>query len=165
MKLRFITVGGTIDKIYFDQLSEYQVGPPGVERILSELPLAFEYSIESVLRKDSLDMTEEDRQLVAEAVRRSPEEKIVITHGTDTMVETAKQILPCHDRCVVLTGAMQPARFHLSDAVFNVGAAIGAVHSLPNGVYIAMGGRIFDPVKTRKNREKGIFEELTGSDG
>lgn len=160
MQIRFLTVGGTIDKVYFDQLSEYQVGPPGVERILGELPLAFDYCIESILRKDSLDMVQEDRDLVAAAVRRSPEAKIVITHGTDTMVETAKSLLPCTDKCVVLTGAMQPARFSQSDAIFNVGTAIGAVAALPPGVYIAMGGKIFDPLRTRKNRQRGIFEEF-----
>ena len=92
MKLRFIAVGGTIDKVYFDQLSQYQVGPPGVEKILQELPLGFEYVVESVLRKDSLDMTEQDRQIVRAAVERSTEQLIVITHGTDTMIDTARGV-------------------------------------------------------------------------
>lgn len=165
MKIRFVAVGGTIDKEYFDQLSAYQVGPPGVERILAELPLAIEYCIESVLRKDSLDMNEQDRALVFQAVNRSPERMIVITHGTDTMVETAKQLQGIQGKCVVLTGAMQPAKFHQSDAVFNVGTAIGAVQSLPDGVYLAMGGKIFDPCRTRKNRERGIFEEMPSPSG
>jgi L-asparaginase len=157
--IRLITVGGTIDKEYFDRLSDYQVGPPGVERILQALPLSLEYSIESVLRKDSLDMTEEDRQIVRRAVTASPQRQIVITHGTDTMVETALVLADVPGKCIVLTGAMQPARFQQSDAIFNIGTALGAVDVLDDGVYIAMGGRIFDPRRVRKNREKGIFEE------
>lgn len=158
MRIRFLTVGGTIDKVYFDQLSEYQVGSPGVERILQELPLAFEFVIESVLRKDSLEMTDDDRSLVVEAVRRSPETRIVITHGTDTMIDTALRLTEIRDRVVVLTGAMQPAGFRHSDAVFNVGTAVGAVNVLAPGVYIAMNGRVFDPRTTRKNRARGMFE-------
>ena len=160
MKLRFITVGGTIDKTYFDQLSEYQVGAPGVERMLQDLPVAFEYMIESVLRKDSLDMTTEDRQLVRQAVERCPEPYVVITHGTDTMIETARLLIGIPGKRVVLTGAMQPANFHDSDATFNVGMAIGVVITQQSpGVWITMSGQVFDPLKVRKNRERGIFEE------
>ena len=159
MKLRFIAVGGTIDKIYFDQLSEYQIGAPGVERILRDLPVAFEYTIESVLRKDSLDMTPEDRQLVRQAVARCPEQYVVITHGTDTMIETARVLIGIPDKRVVLTGAMQPANFHHSDATFNVGMAIGVAITQPDaGVWITMSGQVFDPLKARKNRERGVFE-------
>ncbi|XZE52713.1 asparaginase domain-containing protein [Planctomycetaceae bacterium SH139] len=160
MNIRFLTVGGTIDKEYFDQLSEYQVGPPGVVRILEALPMAVGWVIEPVLRKDSLDMTTADRDLVRAAVAASPERRVVITHGTDTMVETAKSLLGVPQKCVVLTGAMQPARFHQSDAIFNIGTAIGAVNVLPDGVFIAMGGRIFNPLQVRKNREKGVFEPV-----
>ncbi len=161
MKIRFITVGGTIDKVYFDQLSEYQVGAPGVERILQELPLGIEFVVEPILRKDSLDMTTDDRLLVREAVERSPESLIVITHGTDTMIETGKQLLGISGKKVVLTGAMQPANFRNSDAVFNVGFAIGVVQAQPNdGVWIAMSGQIFAPAKARKNRERSVFEEI-----
>ncbi len=159
MKLRFITVGGTIDKIYFDQLSEYQIGAPGVERILLDLPVAFEYTIEAVLRKDSLDMTPEDRELVRIAVDRCPEQHIVITHGTDTMIETARVLIGIPGKRIVLTGAMQPANFHHSDATFNVGMAIGAAITHPTaGVWITMSGQVFDPLKARKNRERGVFE-------
>lgn len=158
MKIRFLAVGGTIDKIYFDALSEYQVGAPGVSRMLQELPVAFEYAVESILRKDSLDMTAQDRRLVREAVEQSSERHVVITHGTDTMIETARELLGISEKCIVLTGAMQPANFRSSDAVFNVGVAIGAVLSKPDGVYIAMSGQIFDPRTTRKNRERGVFE-------
>lgn len=157
--LRFITVGGTIDKIYFDQLSEYQVGAPGVERMLKALPVAFDYTIESVLRKDSLDMTPEDRQLVRTAVDRCPEQYIVITHGTDTMIETACLLLGIPNKRIVLTGAMQPANFHDSDATFNVGMAIGVATTQPAaGVWITMSGMVFDPRRAKKNRERGVFE-------
>lgn len=157
-KIRFLAVGGTIDKVYFDSLSEYQVGAPGIERILKELPVTFDYEIQSVLRKDSLEMTAADRELVRQAVLSSPERYIVLTHGTDTMIETARLLRGIPGKCILLTGAMQPANFTNSDAVFNVGMAVGAVQSLKEGVYIAMSGRIFDPNRTRKNRQRGVFE-------
>lgn len=163
MRIRFLTVGGTIDKVYFDKLSQYEVGPPGVERILRDLPVAFDYEIQSLLRKDSLDMTDEDRQLVVQAVRQSPERLIVITHGTDTMIQTARLLVGIPDRRVVLTGAMQPANFHNTDAIFNIGQAVGVLMSGPDdGVFLAMSGRVFDPFRVRKNREQGIFEDLDG---
>jgi L-asparaginase len=160
MKLRFITVGGTIDKVYFDQLSQYQVGAPGVERILQDLPVSFEYTVESIMRKDSLDMTSEDRQLVRDAVERCEERYIVITHGTDTMIETARQLIGIPDKRIVLTGAMQPASFRNSDAIFNVGMAIGVAVTQPSaGVWITMSGQVFNPLKARKNHERGVFED------
>jgi L-asparaginase len=160
VKLKIFAVGGTIDKIYFDQLSEYQVGLPNAQEILDALPIAFEYEVESLLRKDSLDMNDADRQLVFEHVAADPCARIILTHGTDTMIETAKRLSGIPGKCIVLTGAMEPARFKSSDAVFNVGVAVGAVSSLPDGVYIAMNGRIFDPFKCRKNRDKRMFEEV-----
>ncbi len=159
MKIRFITVGGTIDKVYFDQLSQYQVGPPGVERILQDVPVGFEYEIESLMRKDSLDMTDEDRNLVAAAVERSPESRILITHGTDTMIETARRLAGLTNKRVVLTGAMQPAGFRNSDATFNLGLALGVLLSdSGRGVWLAMSGQVFDPYSVRKNRDLGRFE-------
>ena len=160
MKIKIFSVGGTIDKVYFDQLSEYQVGFPSVREILDGLPIAFEYDVESLLRKDSLDMDESDREWVLHHVAADPHAKILITHGTDTMIETAQALSVITDKCVVLTGAMEPARFKSSDAVFNIGVAIGAVAALPNGVYIAMNGRVFNPFKCRKNRDKRMFEEV-----
>ena len=160
MDIKIFAVGGTIDKIYFDQLSEYQVGLPNAQEILDALPIAFEYEVESLLRKDSLDMDEADRQLVFDRVAADPGTKIILTHGTDTMIQTAQKLSTIPGKCMVLTGAMEPARFRSSDAVFNVGVAVGAVLSLPDGVYIAMNGRIFDPFKCRKNRDKRMFEDL-----
>lgn len=160
MKIKIFSVGGTIDKVYFDALSAYQVGFPSVRAILEGLPIAFKYEIESLLRKDSLDMDDADRQLIRSRVIAETCAKIIITHGTDTMVETGRTLLDVGGKCIVLTGAMEPANFKSSDAVFNIGVAIGAVLSLPDGAYIAMHGRIFNPMKCRKNRELGFFEEV-----
>lgn len=160
MNIKIFAVGGTIDKIYFDQLSEYQVGLPNAREILDALPIAFEYEVESVLRKDSLDMDDADRQLVFDRVAADSCSKVILTHGTDTMIDTARKLSAISGKCIVLTGAMEPARFKSSDAVFNVGVAVGAVSSLPDGVYIAMNGRIFNPFKCRKNRDKRMFEDL-----
>lgn len=159
MKIKIFAVGGTIDKVYFDKLSEYQVGLPNAKEILDRLPIAFEYAVESLLRKDSLDMDDADRELVRAHVAAEPCVKIIVTHGTDTMIETAKRLSDVTGKCIVLTGAMEPARFESSDAEFNIGMAAGAVSCLSDGVYIAMNGRIFDPFKCRKNRERGVFED------
>ncbi len=158
MKLKFFTAGGTIDKVYFDAKSEFEVGPPQVLEVIKEANVTFEFDIESILRKDSLDMTDEDRQLVRRRIEAEPCPLIVITHGTDTMVETARALAGIPGKTIVLTGSMQPARFRTTDAEFNIGTAIGAVQSLPPGVYIAMNGRIFDPRRTHKNRERNCFE-------
>jgi L-asparaginase len=160
MKIKIFSVGGTIDKVYFDQLSDYQVGGPSIRDILKNLPLNFEYDIVSLIRKDSLDMTDEDRTLVYDAVKQDPARKILITHGTDTMLETAKKLLDIKGKIIVLTGAMAPAGFMTSDAAFNVGCAIGAIQTLPEGVVIAMNGRIYHPQQVRKNRTAGRFEEI-----
>jgi len=160
MKIKIFSVGGTIDKVYFDRLSEYQVGAPSVRDILAHLPIAFEYEVESLLRKDSLDMDDADRRLVREHVAAETCSKILVTHGTDTMIETAKVLSDIRGKCIVLTGAMEPAQFQSSDAVFNIGVAVGALTALPDGVYIAMNGRIFDPFRCRKNRARGFFEEV-----
>ena len=160
MKLKIFAVGGTIDKVYFDKLSDYQVGLPNAKEILDRLPIAFEYEVESLLRKDSLDMDDADRQLVRARVAAEPCPKVIVTHGTDTMIETGQRLSDIRGKCIVLTGAMEPARFESSDAVFNIGMAVGAVSCLPDGVYIAMNGRIFDSFKCRKNRARGIFEDL-----
>jgi L-asparaginase len=164
-RIKFYTTGGTIDKVYFDAKSEFQVGPPQVREVLQEAKVTFEYEIESILRKDSLDMTEADRQLVRERVQAAECGWIVVTHGTDTMVQTARALAGIPGKTIVLTGSMQPARFRLTDAVFNIGTAIGAVQSLPPGVYIVMNGRIFDPRLTRKNLERNCFEETPVQEG
>jgi L-asparaginase len=160
MKLKFFTTGGTIDKVYFDAKSEFEVGEPQVREVLENSNVAFEYEIESILRKDSLDMTDEDRQLVRRRIEVEPCPLVVVTHGTDTMIETAKALCGIPHKTIVLTGSMQPARFRVTDAIFNIGSAIGAVQSLTPGVYIAMNGCIFDPARVRKNRERNRFEGI-----
>jgi L-asparaginase len=160
MKIKFFAVGGTIDKVYFDQKSIYKVGDPGVYDILSEANVTFDYECESILQKDSLDMTEKDRQMVFEKIKADEHRYIVVTHGTDTMVETARVLQQIPDKVIVLTGSMQPARFKASDAEFNIGVAVAAVQIMPDGVYIAMNGRIFDPDKVVKNWEQNRFEEV-----
>ena len=161
MRIKFFTTGGTIDKVYFDAKSEFEVGPPQVLEIVKDAQVTFEYDIESVLRKDSLDMTDADRQLLRERVQNEACRWIVVTHGTDTMVETALALRGIPQKTIVLTGSMQPARFRVTDAVFNIGSAIGAVQSLPPGVYIVMNGRVFDPERARKNVAQNRFEETT----
>ncbi len=122
------------------------------------MPIAFEYEIESVLRKDSLEMTDEDRKLLYERVIGDLNHLILVTHGTDTMVQSAKMFIGT-EKTIVFTGAMEPANFKSSDAVFNIGCAIGALQTLPSGAYIVMNGKVFTPEACKKDREKGIFRE------
>ncbi len=159
-KISIITVGGTIDKIYFDAKSEYEVGPPNIEKVLGELNLSIDYSIISLLRKDSLDMTDSDRSLIYKTVKKDPSDRILITHGTDTMVETAKYLADIKGKTTVLTGAHEPALFKTSDALFNIGCALGALQALEEGAYIAMNGKVFQANQVKKNVEKNRFEEL-----
>lgn len=160
MKIKFFTTGGTIDKIYFDARSEYQVGAPQVTEILKEANVAFEYEVVSILQKDSLDMTDADRQVIRQTVEADSCERIVITHGTDTMVDTAKWLFGLAAKTIVFTGAMEPARSRYTDAIFNVGCAIAAVQTLPAGVYIAMNGRVYLAGRVRKNYDTRRFEEM-----
>lgn len=161
MKIKFFTTGGTIDKIYFDKKNEFQVGEPSIAEILKEANVTFSYSIMSVLRKDSLDITHEDRMLIYAKVKSSTQCHIVITHGTDTMIDTARVLQKINGKVIVLTGAMQPAKFRFTDAVFNIGCAVTAVQILPEGVYIAMNGQIFNSGNVRKNQLQNRFEPLS----
>ncbi|MDT8408326.1 MAG: asparaginase domain-containing protein [Wenzhouxiangellaceae bacterium] len=159
-RLQIITTGGTIDKIYFDEKSDYQIGEPAIGRILTDLHCAFRWHIQPLLRKDSLELNDADRDLIRKAVEASDDRHFLITHGTDTMVETAQSLAGLEDRVIVLTGALNPARFLGTDAVFNIGCAVGAVQTLASGVWIAMNGRIWDPRKVRKNRDENRFEAI-----
>ncbi|MBE0598648.1 MAG: asparaginase, partial [Desulfuromonadales bacterium] len=111
MRIRIISTGGTIDKIYFDRLSEFQIGEPQTGEVLREAHVAFDYLVEPLLRKDSLDLTDEDRRLIRRAAIAAPERHLLITHGTDTMIETARALAGIPGKVIVLTGALQPARF------------------------------------------------------
>ena len=158
--LQIITTGGTIDKIYYDEKSDYQIGEPEIGRILDDMHVAFRWQIHPLLRKDSLQFTDADRDLVRKAVEASDAGHFLITHGTDSMVETAKVLQGMGERVIVLTGALNPARFIGSDAVFNIGCSVGALQSLPPGVWIVMNGRVWDPDKVRKNRSENRFEAV-----
>ena len=157
-ELLIVTTGGTIDKVYFDDKSDFQVGEPQIGRILEELGVAFRFTVIPILRKDSLHLTDADRELVRATIAAQPARHVLVTHGTDSMVETARALSSIGDRTIVLTGALNPARFRGSDAEFNIGTAVGAVQSLPPGVYIAMNGRIWDPAAVRKNVAANRFE-------
>lgn len=160
MKIRIFTTGGTIDKIYFDQKSQYEIGDPQAGGVLERANVTFEYEVESILRQDSLDLTDDDRRIIRAAVASATEEKFVITHGTDTMIDTAKVLEGIPGKTIVLTGSMYPARFRDSDAVFNLGCAVIAAQTLQPGVYIAMNGQIFDPRISRKNVDMNRFERI-----
>lgn len=157
-KLLIVTTGGTIDKIYFDDMSDYQIGEPQIGQILEQLQVGFNFEIKAIIRKDSLHFTEEDRASIYTTIKTSKASHVLITHGTDTMVKTALMLADIPGKTIVLTGALNPARFRDSDAVFNVGCAVGAVQSLPDGIWIAMNGCIWDPAKVQKNRSKNRFE-------
>ena len=158
MQLEIFTTGGTIDKVYFDAKSTFEVGEPQIIEVLREANLSIDYQVTPLMRKDSLDLTDEDREKIRQAVQTSAAVQVVITHGTDTMITTAKVLADIPGKTIVLTGAMQPARFRFTDAVFNIASAMMAAQTLPGGVYIAMNGQVFDPRTTRKNIELNRFE-------
>ncbi len=158
MFLRFITTGGTIDKIYFDDLSQYEVGESQVQQILHEGLAEFDYDVVPLLHKDSLEMTDEDRKLLHDYIADDDGDRYVITHGTDTMVETANVLMDVAGKTMVLTGALTPARFRTTDAVFNVGMAVATAQVAPPGVYIAMSGQVFPAGRVTKNRAENRFE-------
>jgi L-asparaginase len=153
-----LTTGGTIDKTYFDALSEYQITDSGIPSLLAEARVALPFRVVELMRKDSLDLTEADRLAVAAAAREAPEDRIVVTHGTDTMTETARVLAAeVPGKTVVLTGALSPARFAETDAPFNLGMAFATAQAAPPGVWIAMSGEVFDGRKVRKDRAAGRF--------
>jgi L-asparaginase len=158
MYIRFITTGGTIDKIYFDALSQFEVGESPIAAILSEGLVGFDYDVHSMFRKDSLEITEQDRHALHEFVVADSADRIIISHGTDTMVETASALADIPGKRIVLTGALTPARFKTTDAVFNIGMAVAAVQLVAPGVYIAMNGQVFAAASVRKNRKRNRFE-------
>lgn len=161
MFIRFLTTGGTIDKIYFDANSRFEVGDSQVRHILAEGLAGFEFDVVPLFRKDSLDLTEDDRVELRRYIEGDDQRRYVVTHGTDTMVETAKALEGLPERTIVLTGALSPARFKSTDAVFNVGMAVAAVQTVAPGVYIAMNGEVFRSGEVRKNREQNRFERVT----
>jgi L-asparaginase len=158
-KLLIITTGGTIDKIYFDDQSDYQIGAPQIGETLRAMNVAFEFEVKALMRKDSLHLNAADRQQIRDTVLASDAQHVLITHGTDTMVDTARALLDIPGKIIVITGALYPARFRDSDAVFNIGCAVGAVQALSAGTWIVMNGKVWKPGEVRKNREQNRFEQ------
>ena len=162
MTIRILLTGGTIDKEYDKIHGQLVLTKSHINDMLEQARCRLETSIDSYKLQDSLNMDDQDRISITEKCKSYPEERIVITHGTDTMVETAS-ILNEHikDKTIALFGAMIPYTFGNSDALFNFGTALAAVQSLQHGVYVAMNGIIFPYNNVRKNREEGYFEYLT----
>ena len=160
MFIRFITTGGTIDKIYFDDLSQFEVGESQIQHVLTEGRVEFDYEVTSLLQKDSLEMTAEDRLKLRDFIAKDEASRYIVTHGTDTMPETADALAGLDAKTIVLTGALTPARFKTTDAIFNVGMAVAAVQTAEPGVYIAMNGQVFTAGAVRKNRSENRFERL-----
>jgi L-asparaginase len=158
MHIRFITTGGTIDKVYFDELSQFEVGESVVEHILREGLVQFDWDVVPLMKKDSLEIQAADRRELRDYIAADDATHYVITHGTDTMSETAEVLASLEGRTIVLTGALTPARFRTTDATFNVGMAVAAVQVAAPGVYIAMSGQVFRAGKVRKNRAENRFE-------
>lgn len=156
-----LTTGGTIDKIYFDAMSSYEVGESEVGKLLAHGHVSLPYKILSLMRKDSLELTDADRALIRKTVEDASCRMVLVTHGTDTMTETGKALTGITGKTIVLTGALLPARFRDNDAIFNIGFALAAVQAMPPGVYICMNGRIFEPHRVAKNRQENRFEEIS----
>jgi L-asparaginase len=159
MKIKVFTTGGTIDKMYSEEKGtlNFSFGKQAIVEIgESKVRFNFEYNIERLLAKDSLEMTDGDRQLIKKACEGTVANKILITHGTDTMINTAEVLSTISNKAIVLTGASQPYKFRESDAEFNIGVAIGALNTLDKGVYIAMNGRVYQWDKCEK-RSDGLF--------
>ncbi|MCA1798920.1 MAG: asparaginase domain-containing protein [Xanthomonadaceae bacterium] len=156
--IRVFTTGGTIDKLYFDENSEFEIGEPQVGGLLREAEVQVPFTIEALMRKDSLHVTDDDRALIRARVEAAEETRILITHGTDTMADTARALAGIPGKIIVLTGALHPARFRHSDAEFNVGMALAAVQVCAPGVWVAINGRVFDGLRVRKDRAANRFE-------
>ena len=156
--LKIITTGGTIDKLYFDDLSDYQIGKPIIAELLNTYHVGFYFEVVPLLKKDSIYINDEDRELIKQVIEKSAESHFLITHGTDTMVETAQYLKTIKDKTIVLTGALTPARFNTTDAIFNIGCAVAAVQTQAQGVWVIMNGLVWDPDHVRKNRKANRFE-------
>jgi len=152
-----VTTGGTIDKVYFDARSNYEVGESVVGDLLRQARVRVPFEMLSLLRKDSLEITDDERAMIRDRIEARPERRVVVTHGTDTMVQTARALAGLDRRTIVLTGSLAPARFAQTDAVFNVGMAFAAVQTLAAGVYIVMNGQVFAAQRVRKDREHNVF--------
>ncbi len=161
MAIRVFVTGGTFDKEYDEVRGTLDFEDTHLPEMLRLGRCEVDVSVRTLMMVDSLEMTDEDRDTIAEHCRRCDETKIVITHGTDTMVDTGRVLAKAvADKTIVLTGAMVPYAFGSSDGLFNLGSALSFAQVLKPGVYIAMNGRCFNWDNVRKNREAGTFEEL-----
>jgi L-asparaginase len=161
MAIRILITGGTFDKEYNELTGELYFKDTHLPEMLRLGRCRVDVDIRTLMMIDSLVMTQEDRQLIADHCIKADESKIIITHGTDTMAETARFLAgKLSDKTIVLTGAMIPYKFGSSDGLFNLGSAMAFVQSLPPGVYVAMNGKCFPWDNVRKNRKTGQFEEL-----
>ncbi len=161
MRIKILIIGGTFDKEYDEINGRLYFQDTHIPEMLKLGRCGLEIQTRTVMMIDSLEMTDADRQIILENCRKCPEDKIVITHGTDTMVETANVLGPqIQEKTIVLTGAMIPYAFGSSDGLFNLGSALSFVQALPHGVYIAMNGKFFRWDNVRKNRRLGVFEEI-----
>jgi len=159
MTIKLLITGGTIDKQYDELNGELIFTQSGVEDMLTQGRVKLDISLETVMLKDSLDMDDSDRQQILESCLACDEPQIVITHGTDTMVETSQVLATkIKDKTIVLLGSMVPYQFKNSDALFNLGCAIAAVQTLEKGVYITMNGKIFNYDEVIKNKDLGEFQ-------
>jgi len=161
MSVKILITGGTFDKEYDEISGKLYFNQTHLPEILNLGRCNLQASMETLMMIDSLEMTDGDRELILSACSRSEEDRLVITHGTDTMEVTARRLGEAGlKKTIVLTGAMIPYKFGSSDGLFNMGTALAFVQSLPHGVYVAMNGRCFTWDNVRKNRIKGTFEEL-----
>ena len=159
LAIRILITGGTFDKEYDEIMGRLYFKDTHVAEMLKLGRCKLPVEIRTIMMIDSLEMTEEDRQIIAQNCLKVPEDQIVITHGTDTMVETARVLATrVPSKTIVLTGAMIPYAFGSSDGLFNLGSALSLCQVLPPGVYIAINGQVFDWDKVSKNRQTGVFE-------
>lgn len=163
MAIRLFVTGGTFDKEYNELTGQLHFKDTHIPDLLEKGRSRLDISIRTLMMIDSLEMTDTDRNIILESCLRCEEVNIVVNHGTDTMVETAKVLAQggIKDKTIVLTGAMIPIQFGSSDGLFNLGSALAFAQSLPAGVYIAMNGRYFNWDNVRKNKQTGTFEELS----
>ncbi len=161
MSIRIFVTGGTFDKEYNELNGQLHFQNTLIPELLKMGRSRLDIQVRTLMMIDSLEMTDVDRNIIVESCTRSTEKQIIITHGTDTVCETAEKIATENlDKTIVLTGAMIPIRFGSSDGLFNLGSALAYVQTLPPGVYIAMNGRYFNWNNVRKNKQTGYFEEL-----
>ncbi len=162
-KILILTTGGTIDKVYFDAKSEFSVGQSVIDQVLQEAEVGLEYRTQALMQKDSLELTDADRQMLHMACLNADEDKILITHGTDTMTQSAAKLKDIEGKTIVLTGSLSPARFRNTDALFNIGMAVATLQTAGPGTFICMNGQVFEADKVQKNLDLNRFESTNDS--